>query len=81
MVSGKGNISRGKGSNTSLKTTKIKRERISENEGSDDETTLPNIRNLESMKALPRFMSGKISSYLIKHVINSIVSNSRKSDR
>ena len=61
MVSGKGNVSKGKGAGTSLKTTsipvsKIKRERVSENEGSDDETSLLDIKHLESGR-LPRIMS------------------------
>lgn len=68
MVSGKGSVSKGKGSNTSLKTTvtKIKRERVSENEGSDDETLLPDIRYLESAKVLPRLIASMLPPAFIQ---------------
>ncbi len=60
MVPGKGNISKGKGATNvkgSTSATKVKRERVSEPEDSDEEVTLADVRAVDYGKVLPRFTS------------------------
>lgn len=63
MVPGKGNISKGKGAANakgSTSVTKVKRERVSEPEDSDEEVSLADVRVVDYAKALPRFTASKI---------------------
>lgn len=63
MVPGKGNISKGKGSanvKSSTSATKIKRERVSEPEDSDEEVSLADVKAIDFVKVLPRFTASKI---------------------
>ncbi|KZS11742.1 Transcriptional adapter 3 [Daphnia magna] len=58
MVPGKGNVSKGKGAANvkgSTSATKVKRERVSEPEDSDEEVSLADVRAIDYAKALPRF--------------------------
>jgi hypothetical protein len=64
MVPGKGNISKGKGATNakgSTSATKVKRERVSEPEDSDEEVTLADVRAVDYAKVLPRFTASKYS--------------------
>jgi hypothetical protein len=73
MVPGKGkyaNLSKGKGAanikgaSTSAKLKEVKRERVSDAEDSDEETSLADIRPVDYAKLLPRFTSSNY--YLIE---------------
>ena len=62
MVPGKGkyaNLSKGKkiANSTSAKLKEVKRERVSDAEDSDEETSLADIRPVDYAKLLPRFTS------------------------
>ena len=66
MVPGKGkyaNLSKGKGAanvkgaSTSSKLKEVKRERVSDAEDSDEETSLADVRPIDYAKSLPRFTS------------------------
>lgn len=63
MVPGKGNISKGKGAanaKASTSVTKVKRERVSEPEDSDEEVLLADVKAIDYAKVLPRFTSSKV---------------------
>lgn len=63
MVPGKGNVSKGKGTANikgSTSTTKIKRERVSEPEDSDEEVSLVDVKIVDYAKVLPRFSASKM---------------------